>query len=55
MNGHKVMEHEIGHLPFQAEVTSVLKFGTKNRVTVYVDNTLLRTTVPQGSLQKIQT
>ncbi|KAI5719831.1 hypothetical protein M8J76_015583 [Diaphorina citri] len=44
VNGHLVMGHEIGHLPFQHDITSVLRFGGKNRVTVAVDNTLLQTT-----------
>uniref|UniRef100_A0A1B6CIU9 Beta-glucuronidase n=1 Tax=Clastoptera arizonana TaxID=38151 RepID=A0A1B6CIU9_9HEMI len=55
VNGQMVVQHEVGHLPFQSEITSVVKFGRKNRVTVYVDNTLTLTTVPQGTLQKIQT
>ncbi|XP_026682496.1 beta-glucuronidase-like [Diaphorina citri] len=55
VNGHLVMGHEIGHLPFQHDITSVLRFGGKNRVTVAVDNTLLQTTVPQGSLRDLNT
>ncbi|XP_026682536.1 beta-glucuronidase-like [Diaphorina citri] len=49
------MGHEIGHLPFQHDITSVLRFGGKNRVTVAVDNTLLQTTVPQGTLRDLNT
>lgn len=55
VNGKKVVEHEFGHLPFQAEVTDVLKYGKENRVTVYVDNVLTIDTIPQGCLDKIQT
>uniref|UniRef100_A0A8D8YBZ1 Beta-glucuronidase n=1 Tax=Cacopsylla melanoneura TaxID=428564 RepID=A0A8D8YBZ1_9HEMI len=55
INGHLVMGHEIGHLPFQHDITSVLRFGGKNRVTVAVDNTLLQTTVPQGTLRDLNT
>lgn len=47
------MEHEIGHLPFQREITSLLQFGKLNRVTVAVDNTLLQNTLPQGTLQEL--
>lgn len=55
VNTHLVMNHEIGHLPFQRDVTTYLKFGRLNRVTVAVDNILLSTTIPQGSLQNITT
>lgn len=49
------MNHEIGHLPFQREVTKVLKFGTINRVTLACDNTLLQDTVPQGTVYEAET
>lgn len=55
INGKPVVYHEIGHLPFQQEITEVLNYGTENRITVAVDNTLTATTVPQGSLDDIQT
>ncbi|XP_072159329.1 beta-glucuronidase isoform X1 [Bemisia tabaci] len=55
INGHSVMSHEIGHLPFQHEVTSLLAYGTKNRITVVVDNTLLLNTIPQGQVEPIDT
>lgn len=55
VNTHLVMNHEIGHLPFQREITTNLKFGRLNRITVAVDNVLLSTTVPQGYLQNITT
>lgn len=55
VNTHLVMNHEIGHLPFQRDITTYLKFGRLNRVTVAVDNILLSTTIPQGSLQNITT
>lgn len=53
INGHVAGSHEIGHLPFVFEITSLLQFGKQNRVTVAVDNTLLQTTLPQGSLQDL--
>ncbi|CAH1405474.1 unnamed protein product [Nezara viridula] len=55
INGKPVAYHELGHLPFQQEVTEVLTYGSENRITVAVDNTLSPITVPQGSLDKIQT
>ncbi|KAJ9576669.1 hypothetical protein L9F63_025433, partial [Diploptera punctata] len=45
--------HEGGHIPFQAEVTSVLKFGEKNLISVAVNNTLTDITVPQGERFKL--
>ncbi|XP_047099076.1 beta-glucuronidase-like [Schistocerca piceifrons] len=55
VNGELAMAHEIGHLPFQTSVTGLLKFGASNRLTVAVDNTLLQTSVPQGSLHHVDT
>ncbi|PSN44377.1 Beta-glucuronidase [Blattella germanica] len=55
VNGHLIMSHEIGHLPFEADITAVVKFGTKNRVTVAVDNTLHQSSIPQGYFQELQT
>jgi beta-glucuronidase len=53
VNGEWVVSHDIGHLPFQAEISSVLKYGSENTITVAVDNTLLSTTVPQGSVEEL--
>ncbi|XP_076647331.1 beta-glucuronidase [Halictus rubicundus] len=50
VNGGLVTNHEMGHLPFEAEISSYLIFGGKNRITVAVDNTLLQTSVPQGRI-----
>ncbi|XP_018323969.1 beta-glucuronidase [Agrilus planipennis] len=55
INGDLVMNHEIGHLPFQKEVTSLLNYGGVNRVTVACDNTLLQDTVPQGIVSEADT
>ncbi|BES95793.1 beta-glucuronidase [Nesidiocoris tenuis] len=55
LNGEEVMSHEIGHLPFEAEVTSSLRFGQENRLTLEVDNTLTYTTIPQGWVEEIET
>ncbi|XP_076244565.1 beta-glucuronidase [Calliopsis andreniformis] len=50
INGGLVTNHEIGHLPFEAEISSYLVYGGKNRITVAVDNTLLQTSIPQGKV-----
>ncbi|KAH0956056.1 hypothetical protein HN011_010898 [Eciton burchellii] len=50
INGVLVTNHEMGHLPFEAEISSYVHFGSKNRITVAVDNTLLQTSVPQGKI-----
>uniref|UniRef100_A0A336KUJ1 CSON000008 protein n=1 Tax=Culicoides sonorensis TaxID=179676 RepID=A0A336KUJ1_CULSO len=48
INGNQVVKHEIGHLPFEAEITDFVKYGKENRVTVLCDNVLLQDTIPQG-------
>ncbi|KAJ8722165.1 hypothetical protein PYW08_004567 [Mythimna loreyi] len=53
VNGRSVMYHEIGHLPFEAEITNMVNFNSSNLLTVVVDNTLLVDTVPQGSVKNI--
>ncbi|KOC64606.1 Beta-glucuronidase [Habropoda laboriosa] len=50
VNDGLVTNHEMGHLPFEAEISSYLVYGGKNRITVAVDNTLLQTSVPQGKI-----
>ncbi|KAF7265787.1 hypothetical protein GWI33_020863 [Rhynchophorus ferrugineus] len=54
INGQQIMVHEIGHLPFLAEITAYLKYGLENRITVSVDNTLLPDTVPQGLVAELR-
>lgn len=48
-----MVKHEIGHLPFEADITDVLKYGEENRITVLCDNALLANTVPQGKINEI--
>lgn len=55
INGKKVMQHEIGHLPFKEEITSFVNFGEENRLTVAVDNILGPETIPQGYLYQVPT
>nr|XP_037868215.1 beta-glucuronidase isoform X1 [Bombyx mori] len=53
VNGKSVTYHEIGHLPFEVEITDVVNYNTSNLLTVAVDNTLLSDTVPQGYVKQI--
>ncbi|XP_055386768.1 beta-glucuronidase isoform X2 [Condylostylus longicornis] len=55
INGNEVVKHSIGHLPFEAEISDVVKFGQENRITVLVDNVLLDNTVPQGTVAEENT
>ncbi|XP_066588121.1 uncharacterized protein [Prorops nasuta] len=50
VNGGLATNHEMGHLPFEVEISSYLVYGGKNWITVAVDNTLLQTSVPQGKV-----
>lgn len=49
-----MVKHEIGHLPFEADVTDVLKYGEENRVTVSCNNALLENTMPQGKISNMK-
>ncbi|KAH8300075.1 hypothetical protein KR044_009524 [Drosophila immigrans] len=53
INGESVLKHEMGHLPFETEVTHYLKYGAENRITVMCDNALIQTTVPQGKISEV--
>lgn len=48
-----VVRHEMGHLPFEAEITNYVKYGEENRITVMCDNALIQTTVPQGKITEV--
>ena len=48
MNGVEVGKHSGGYLPFKLDVTTQLKYGHLNSVTVAVNNTLTPWTIPQG-------
>lgn len=50
VNGNLVVRHAFGHLPFEAEITNFINYGSENRVTVLCDNVLLQTTIPQGKI-----
>ena len=48
-----MVKHEIGHLPFEADITEHLKYGEENRITVLCDNALLANTIPQGKIVEV--
>ncbi|CAG9786821.1 unnamed protein product [Diatraea saccharalis] len=47
VNSKEVISHEIGHLPFEVEITDYVSYNCSNLLTVVVDNTLTRNTIPQ--------
>lgn len=51
VNGVQVAQHEGGHLPIMAEISSHLSYSKENLVTVAINNTLTPTTIPQGSIR----
>ncbi|XP_015501829.1 beta-glucuronidase isoform X2 [Parus major] len=53
VNGVQVVEHEGGHLPFEADISSVVQGSpdTLCRITVALNNTLTPHTLPPGSIQ----
>ncbi|XP_012265973.2 beta-glucuronidase isoform X2 [Athalia rosae] len=55
LNDNLVTNHEMGHLPFEVEISGNLIYGGKNYITVAVDNTLLQTSVPQGRVTEVVT
>ena len=50
INGEKVGSHEGGHLPFEFDVTSQVRFGAENTIAISVENQLLPTRVPSGNV-----
>uniref|UniRef100_A0A1B0ARG6 Glycoside hydrolase family 2 catalytic domain-containing protein n=1 Tax=Glossina palpalis gambiensis TaxID=67801 RepID=A0A1B0ARG6_9MUSC len=53
INGEMVVRHEMGHLPFEAEISQYVKYGQENRITVMCDNALIQTTIPQGKITEL--
>lgn len=51
INGKLAVEHVGGYTPFECDITELLWFGEKNRITIVVDNILDLTTVPIGQMQ----
>ncbi|OXA65169.1 Beta-glucuronidase [Folsomia candida] len=50
INGHHLMNHSGGYLPFEGDAGQYLKFGDNNVVVVALNNTLTQATIPQGTL-----
>ena len=50
VNSVFLVEHEMGHLPFEAEIQDIVKYGSFNFVTVAVNNTLTPHTLPPGKI-----
>lgn len=53
VNGIKVTEHNGGHLPFEAEIGSLIRSDPTAlcRITIAVNNTLTLETLPPGTIQ----
>ncbi|XP_075421133.1 beta-glucuronidase-like isoform X2 [Tenrec ecaudatus] len=53
VNGVHVVEHEGGHLPFEADISKLVRGGSQEscRVTIAINNTLSLTTLPPGAIQ----
>ncbi|XP_051541049.1 beta-glucuronidase isoform X2 [Myxocyprinus asiaticus] len=53
VNGIKMTEHAGGHLPFEADISGVLRQspGSTCRITIAVNNTLTLETLPPGTIQ----
>lgn len=52
VNGIHVVEHEGGHLPFEADISKLVQTGpqTTCRITIAINNTLTPHTLPPGSI-----
>lgn len=49
-NGNLVVEHDGGHLPFEADITDYVEYGKSAILTVAVNNTLTVSSLPPGSV-----
>ncbi|MFN3698646.1 MAG: beta-glucuronidase, partial [Dictyoglomus sp.] len=54
VNGTKVIEHKGGFLPFENEISEIVKYGSENELVITVDNTLTWDTLPPGELKIIE-
>ncbi len=50
VNGKPLGMHEGGHLPFAFEITSMVQWGEKNRITIQIENMLKPSRVPTGGM-----
>ena len=46
------MNHTGGHLPFQSDISKLIKYGEQNLLVVALNNTLSSITIPQGTLHQ---
>ncbi|SHN34941.1 beta-glucuronidase [Gracilibacillus kekensis] len=51
VNGQEVARHKGGYLPFEADITDLVKQGEKNRVTIAVNNILDWSCLPSGEIK----
>ena len=52
VNGQEVGRHVGGYMPFEAEISSLVKAGEEVRVTIGVNNVLTNETIPPGEVTK---
>jgi beta-glucuronidase len=50
VNGHKVGDHDGGHLPFEFDITDHLRWDHENQLAITVENELKPTRVPPGNV-----
>ncbi len=50
INGEEVTTHEGGFLPFQTDISNIVKHGRENRITVALNNVLTSHSLPPGEL-----
>jgi len=50
VNGEQAVNHTGGYLPFQADVSNLVKPLLENLLVVAINNTLTFETIPQGTL-----
>ncbi|KAI2805934.1 hypothetical protein BLOT_004944 [Blomia tropicalis] len=48
INGKNVFNHTGGHLPFQMDITKLVRISSQNHISVAVNNVLSNGTLPQG-------
>lgn len=51
VNGQSVGQHEGGHLPFTFDISTYVRYGKENRITIEVDNELKADRVPLGNVR----
>jgi beta-glucuronidase len=52
-NGHLIAQHRGGFLPFEGDATPYALYGRENRLTIRVDNELDWTTLPPGTIDRM--